>query len=90
MITLPPSDSFDLIRTVRTAVYGLIVLGPSQHFWYNSISRILPDRDVVSTIKKITMGQVIYAPCNTTCFFSYNAALQGNYALTFIIFIYHD
>ncbi|KAF8025042.1 hypothetical protein BT93_F2023 [Corymbia citriodora subsp. variegata] len=76
MITLPPSGSLDLIRTLRMTAYGLIILGPSQHMWFNSLSRVLPKRDAVTTLKKIFMGQVIYGPCMTTVFFSYNAGLQ--------------
>ncbi|XP_030466540.1 protein sym-1-like [Syzygium oleosum] len=77
MITLPPSGSLDPIRTLRMAAYGLIILGPSQHTWFNSVSRVLPKRDMVTTLKKILMGQALYGPCITTVFFSYNAALQG-------------
>ncbi|XP_030528695.1 protein sym-1-like isoform X2 [Rhodamnia argentea] len=77
MVTLPPSGSLDLIRTLRMTAYGLVILGPSQHMWFNSASRVLPQRDVVTTLKKIFMGQAIYGPCITTVFFSYNAGLQG-------------
>lgn len=77
MITLPPSGSIDSIRTLRMAVYGMLILGPSQHYWFNFLSRILPKRDALTTLKKIFMGQAIYGPLTTTIFFSYNAALQG-------------
>ncbi|KAH9755750.1 peroxisomal membrane 22 kda family protein [Citrus sinensis] len=59
------------------AVYGMLILGPSQHYWFNFLSRILPKRDALTTLKKIFMGQAIYGPLTTTIFFSYNAALQG-------------
>ncbi|KAK3425580.1 hypothetical protein EUGRSUZ_F02265 [Eucalyptus grandis] len=77
MITLPPSSSLDLIRTLRMTAYGLVILGPSQHTWFNTVSRVLPKRDMVTTMKKIFMGQAIYGPCVTTVFFSYNAGIQG-------------
>ncbi|KAL9684319.1 hypothetical protein QQ045_021755 [Rhodiola kirilowii] len=76
-ITLQPSGSFDLIRTLRMSSYGLLILGPSQHYWFNFVSRLLPTREVVTTLKKIVMGQAMYGPCINTIFFSYNAALQG-------------
>ncbi|PON54272.1 Mpv17/PMP [Parasponia andersonii] len=76
-ITSPASGSFDLIRTLRMAAYGLIILGPSQHLWFNFVSKLLPKRDLVSTLKKIFMGQALYGPCVTSVFFSYNASLQG-------------
>ncbi|GAV88811.1 Mpv17_PMP22 domain-containing protein [Cephalotus follicularis] len=77
IIALPSFGSFDAMRTLRMAAYGLLILGPSQHWWFNSVSKVLPKRDVLTTLKKILMGQVIYGPCITTIFFSYNASLQG-------------
>lgn len=59
------------------ATYGLLILGPSQHMWFNFVSKVLPKRDVLTTLKKIFMGQAIFGPCATSCFFSYNAGLQG-------------
>ncbi|XP_041018535.1 PXMP2/4 family protein 4-like isoform X1 [Juglans microcarpa x Juglans regia] len=77
MITLPPLGSFDTVRTLRMAAYGLLILGPSQHLWFNLLSKILPKTDLLTTLKKIIMGQTIYGPAITTIFFSYNAGLQG-------------
>ncbi|XP_021646822.2 uncharacterized protein LOC110639996 isoform X2 [Hevea brasiliensis] len=71
------SGSFDLIRTLRMAAYGLLILGPSQHLWFNLMSKTLPKRDVLTTLKKTFMGQAIYGPANAIVFFSYNAALQA-------------
>lgn len=59
------------------AGYGLVILGPSLHYWYNFMSRIFPKRDVFSTLKKIGLGQTLYGPAMTVVFFSVNAALQG-------------
>ncbi|KAJ8773261.1 hypothetical protein K2173_028438 [Erythroxylum novogranatense] len=77
MISSQSSDSLDAIRTLRMAGYGFVFLGPSQHLWFNAMSRALPKRDMLSTLAKIFLGQGVYGPVNTTLFFSYNAALQG-------------
>ncbi|XP_008807406.2 protein SYM1-like [Phoenix dactylifera] len=77
MITLPPSDSLDLVRTLRMAGYGTLVSGPSLHLWFNFVSRILPKRDVPATFKKIFLGQTTYGPIMTAVFYSVNAGLQG-------------
>ncbi|KAG1366868.1 protein SYM1 [Cocos nucifera] len=77
MITLLPSDSLDLVRTLRMAGYGALVSGPSLHLWFNFVSRILPKRDVLTTFKKIFLGQTTYGPIMTAVFFSVNAGLQG-------------
>ncbi|PON90571.1 Mpv17/PMP [Trema orientale] len=70
-------DSYDLLRTLRMAGYGLLVLGPSLHFWFNFMSKLFPKRDLLSTLKKMAMGQGIYGPTMTVVFFSLNARLQG-------------
>ncbi|CAK9312524.1 unnamed protein product [Citrullus colocynthis] len=77
MITVPSPGFFDLIRTTRMAAYGMLILGPSQHLWFNFMSTISPSRDLFSTFKKIFLGQAVYGPSITSVFFSYNASLQG-------------
>lgn len=59
------------------AGYGMIILGPSLHFWFNFVSKLFPGRDIFSTLKKMAMGQGIYGPAMTVIFFSLNAGLQG-------------
>ncbi|CAN1156203.1 PXMP2/4 family protein 4 [Linum perenne] len=68
---------YDLTRTSRMAGYGLLILGPSLHFWFNFVSKLFPNRDMVATLKKMAMGQAIYGPIMTVVFFSTIARLQG-------------
>ncbi|KAI3460166.1 hypothetical protein Pfo_016829 [Paulownia fortunei] len=77
LITMEPHDTWDSIRTLRMAGFGLIILGPAQHLWFNFVARLLPKRDVVTTFKKLAMGQLVYGPMINGGFFSFNAALQG-------------
>ncbi|KAL1296114.1 hypothetical protein HN51_056867 [Arachis hypogaea] len=70
-------DSYDFVRTLRMAGYGMIILGPTLHFWFNFVSKLFPKRDLLSTLKKMVMGQTIYGPAMTIVFFSLNARLQG-------------
>jgi len=79
MISSTSSSSFDFIRALSVAGYGLLFLGPSQHLWFNFMSKVLPKRDVLTTFKKVFMGQECYP------FFSYNAALQGEQNFYFIM-----
>ncbi|WMV54139.1 hypothetical protein MTR67_047524 [Solanum verrucosum] len=71
------SGQYDLIRTMRVAGFAMVILGPSLHVWYNSLSIFLPKRDVVSTLEKIALGQILYGPTMNAIFFSINAAAQG-------------
>lgn len=70
-------EQYEFVRTLRMAGYGMLVVGPSLHYWYNFLSRIFPNRDLSSTLKKMALGQVVYGPAMTVVFFSVNAALQG-------------
>ncbi|KAL4334437.1 hypothetical protein GQ457_07G024990 [Hibiscus cannabinus] len=74
------SSGYDSIRTLRMAGYGLLLLGPSQHLWFNFLSTALPKRDMLTTFKKIFLGQAVFGPMTTSVFFSYNAVLQGESA----------
>ncbi|XP_065872116.1 uncharacterized protein [Euphorbia lathyris] len=71
------SEPYDFLRTMRMAGYGMLVLGPSLHFWFNFVSKHFPKRDLITTFKKIIMGQTLYGPAMTVVFFSLNARLQG-------------
>ncbi|KNA16648.1 hypothetical protein SOVF_087180 [Spinacia oleracea] len=76
-IALQSSEPYDLIRTLRMAGYGGLILGPTLHYWFNFISKILPGRGILTTVKKMVLGQTVYGPTMTIVFFSMNAALQG-------------
>ncbi|CAH8329342.1 unnamed protein product [Eruca vesicaria subsp. sativa] len=71
------SESYDLVRTARMAGYGLLILGPTLHYWFNLMSRLFPKRDLITTFKKMAMAQTVYGPTMSVIFFSLNAALQG-------------
>ena len=61
------------------AGYGMVILGPTLHFWFNFMSKLFPKRDLLSTLKKMVMGQALYGPAMTVVFFSVNAFLQGTH-----------
>ncbi|KAG8390945.1 hypothetical protein BUALT_Bualt01G0136300 [Buddleja alternifolia] len=77
VITMESYTAWDSVRTLRMASFGLIILGPAQHVWFNFVGRILPKRDMTTTFKKLAMGQLFYGPMINGVFFSFNAALQG-------------
>ncbi|KAL9242072.1 hypothetical protein vseg_016110 [Gypsophila vaccaria] len=89
-IALPSSETYDFIRTSRMAGYGLLVLGPTLHYWFNFMSKVLPGRDLLTTIKKMALGQTVYGPIMTVIFFSLNAALQGEDATEIVARLRRD
>ncbi|CAH9116649.1 unnamed protein product [Cuscuta epithymum] len=70
-------EQYDILRTLRMTGYGMLILGPSLHFWFNFLSRAFPKQDLRATITKMALGQTVYGPIMTVVFFSVNAALQG-------------
>ncbi|XP_047328295.1 protein SYM1-like [Impatiens glandulifera] len=76
-ISKPTSESYDLVRTSRMTAYAMVILGPSLHFWFTFISKTFPKRDLITTLKKMLLGQTIYGPTMTVIFFSSNAAIRG-------------
>lgn len=68
---------FDKLRTLRMTGYGLILSGPTLHLWFNFVSKTIPKRDLISTAKKMVLGQAVYGPAITAVFFSVNAYMQG-------------
>ncbi|GAB2268160.1 hypothetical protein Dimus_003138 [Dionaea muscipula] len=76
-LSLPSSSPYDYVRMSRMAGYGLLILGPTMHLWFNFMSKIVPGRDLLTTVKKMVLGQTVYGPIMTVVFFSVNSALQG-------------
>ena len=48
------SEPYDLVRTLRMTGYGMLILGPSLHFWFNMMSKLFPKRDLM------IMGQLLW------------------------------
>ncbi|KAG6510110.1 hypothetical protein ZIOFF_028118 [Zingiber officinale] len=77
IFTTASTASLDIVRILRMSGYGLLVLGPSLHFWYNFLSKILPKQDIITILKKILIGQTTFGPVMAAVFFSVNTFLQG-------------
>lgn len=88
MIVGETTEGYDLVRTLRMAGYGMVIIGPSLHFWFNFVSRVFPKRDLLSTFTKMALGQTVYGPSVTAIFFSVNAALQG-IIISYFLQLYH-
>ena len=73
----PEEVQWDPRRTIRMFAVGMFMSGPMLHLWFNFLLRYFPRRDLITTIKKIAMSQLIYGPTFTVSFFSLNAFVQG-------------
>eukprot|EP00250_Pteridium_aquilinum_P003369 c13680_g1_i1 orf=140-889(+) len=73
----PEKVEWDVKRTLRMVAAGFCLSGPTLHVWFSFVSKVVPGRDLISTLKKMAMGQLIYGPIFTVAFFSLNAFVQG-------------
>ncbi|CAE8585805.1 unnamed protein product [Polarella glacialis] len=70
----------DRKRLAVSGCIGLLFFGPSAHFWFNWILRLVPGTGLLSLLAKTALGQVFFGPYITTIFFA--AALWSSGALT--------
>jgi protein Mpv17 len=72
---------YDKTRTVRLSLYGLIVVGPFSHIWYNYLERLVEKRLRIrsgkAVVAKVVLDQFLCAPPMTVLFFSYMAFTSG-------------
>ena len=61
----------------RMVAAGLLLSGTTLHLWFTLMFKTLPFQDLMSILKKMALGQVVYGPVFNTLFFSFNAYLQG-------------
>lgn len=69
--------AWDAARSARMLAVGLFMSGPLLHLWFGSVAKLYPNRDLVSTLKKLVLGQVLFGPAFCAAFFSINAYAQG-------------
>ncbi|RVW40416.1 hypothetical protein CK203_090059 [Vitis vinifera] len=55
--------------------YGLLILGPSQHLWFNFVAKSPTKARCDHYPEENNHGQAIFGPCINSVFFSVNAAL---------------
>jgi hypothetical protein len=71
---------FDAARNLRLSMYGLLVGGPSGHYWHAFLdSRIMPKRpqSLGAVFGKLAADQLVFAPISTAIFLAYLKAAEG-------------
>ena len=69
-------SSFDWMRLLRLASFGLLVHGPSSHVFYGALDRRIPGTSSGIVIAKVTIDQLFWSPCFSVLFFGYTSALE--------------
>ncbi|KAL3655433.1 hypothetical protein CASFOL_001219 [Castilleja foliolosa] len=69
--------SLDLKRTFIFTLLGLVLVGPTLHFWYLSLSKLVPTPGASGAIFRLLLDQFLFAPTFIGIFLSTLVTLEG-------------
>lgn len=72
-----PEDKFDLMRTLRLGSFGLLVHGPTGHWFYGMLDSKLPGTAPMTVATKVAIDQTIWNPIFGCMFFTYLGLAEG-------------
>lgn len=68
---------FDVKRFLRLASFGLLIHGPTSHYFYGFLDNTIKGVGAVAVFSKVGIDQVIWNPIFGCAFFSYIGMLEG-------------
>ncbi|XP_015167035.1 protein sym-1 isoform X2 [Solanum tuberosum] len=69
--------SVDVKRTLLFTFLGLVLVGPTLHFWYLYLSRLVTTPGVTGTLMRLVLDQFLFAPIFVGVFLSSLVTLEG-------------
>jgi len=74
--------TLDVSRLVRFSLMGAFFIAPATHHWYNYLTKVLPfpkpnTPHFVTTLKRVVLDQVAFAPFFIPAFFAALSTLEG-------------
>ncbi|KAK4362645.1 hypothetical protein RND71_017886 [Anisodus tanguticus] len=73
--------SADVKRTFLFTFLGLVLVGPTLHFWYLYLSRLVTTPGVAGTVMRLVLDQFLFAPIFVGVFLSSLVTLEGRSSL---------
>lgn len=67
----------DLWRVLKFTAIGSFFVGPVLHFWYGFLARQFVGSSLLSTIQRVALDQLVFAPLFIPSFFSIILILDG-------------
>ncbi|KAJ3011840.1 Protein required for ethanol metabolism [Thoreauomyces humboldtii] len=78
VVAKTPLVDHDWPRTARLTFYGTFILGPGIAYWYRFLNRrIHLSTPLTTTVARVIVDQVVFAPVNMLCFFTVQTLLEG-------------
>lgn len=69
--------SLDWHRIMKFSFLGGVLVGPTLHFWYGFLARIIPGTTLLASTKRLALDQLVFAPVFIPIFFSSTLMLEG-------------
>jgi peroxisomal membrane protein 2 len=69
-------ETVDSQRCAKMAVVGGVLVGPSLHFWYGTLLRLVPGGSLRDVAKRVALDQLVFAPPFTAACFGFISALD--------------
>mgnify|MGYP002883450442 CR=1 FL=1 len=73
-------NAFDFVRVLRWAIFGLVLQGPWNHFYYMLLDAAIPptpDPFTLTTLGKVGIDQFVQAPIFTIIILGFFAIVEG-------------
>jgi protein Mpv17 len=69
-------SEFDWARFLRLSSFGFLIHGPSSHWFYGTLDKLMPDTSARTVLIKVVIDQTMWSFCFSVLFFSYVAGLE--------------
>ncbi|KAK0594835.1 hypothetical protein LWI29_001079 [Acer saccharum] len=76
-VVIDQAPSLDVKRTFVFTLLGLVLVGPTLHFWYLHLSKLVPLPGVSGTLVRLLLDQFLFAPTFIGVFLSTLVTLEG-------------
>ena len=53
---------WDILRTFKYSFIGLTFIGPTLHFWYTNLFRMLPGSELIKIFQRLALDQFVFSP----------------------------
>lgn len=70
-------SEFDVQRLLRLASFGLLIHGPTSHYFYGALDNVIKGTSALAVASKVGIDQVLWNPIFGCAFFSYIGMLEG-------------
>ncbi|KAG2447692.1 hypothetical protein HYH02_007152 [Chlamydomonas schloesseri] len=70
-------SSLDLKRTGTFTFLGMFLVGPTLHFWYSALNKLVPARGATGAVLQLLLDQGVFAPLFLATFISVLFTIDG-------------